>query len=57
MDEKHGLCSSDMNGNVFDKFGHIIDPKIPGGTRFEAIRRVMEASNKGATSSGPQNVG
>ncbi|GBG80475.1 hypothetical protein CBR_g30937 [Chara braunii] len=39
-DEDEGLISTNYDGDMYDKFGHYLDPKIPGGTRKEALRRV-----------------
>ncbi|GBG77793.1 hypothetical protein CBR_g25724 [Chara braunii] len=39
-DEDEGLISTNYDGDMYDKFGYYIDPKTPGGTRKEALRRV-----------------
>ncbi|GBG82528.1 hypothetical protein CBR_g34904 [Chara braunii] len=38
-DEASGLISTNMDGDIYDKFGKYIDPKTPGGVRQEAQRR------------------
>ncbi|GBG70986.1 hypothetical protein CBR_g8286 [Chara braunii] len=37
-----GLISTNMDGDVYDKFGQYIDPKTPGGMCKEAIRQINE---------------
>ncbi|GBG73899.1 hypothetical protein CBR_g17614 [Chara braunii] len=39
-DELSGLISTNMDGDIYDKFGQYIDPKIQGGVRQDALRRV-----------------
>ncbi|GBG67157.1 hypothetical protein CBR_g81582 [Chara braunii] len=39
-DEDEGLISTNYDGDMYDKFGYYIDPKIPRGSRKEALRRV-----------------
>ncbi|GBG90056.1 hypothetical protein CBR_g50149 [Chara braunii] len=38
-DEDEGLISTNYDGDMYDKWGYYLDPKIPGGTRKEALRR------------------
>ncbi|GBG68050.1 hypothetical protein CBR_g1171 [Chara braunii] len=38
-DEDEGLISTNYDGDMYDKWGYHLDPKIPGGTRKEALRR------------------
>ncbi|GBG64035.1 hypothetical protein CBR_g40282 [Chara braunii] len=38
-DELADLIFTNMDGDIYDKFGQYIDPKIPGGVRQEAQRR------------------
>ncbi|GBG65357.1 hypothetical protein CBR_g50719 [Chara braunii] len=38
-DEKAGLISTCMDGDIYDWWGTHIDPKTPGGIRQEALRR------------------
>ncbi|GBG73435.1 hypothetical protein CBR_g16151 [Chara braunii] len=38
-DEDEGLISTNYDGDMYDKFGYYLDPKTPGGTRKEALRR------------------
>ncbi|GBG90941.1 hypothetical protein CBR_g51545 [Chara braunii] len=40
VDEENGLISTNMDGDVYDMYGKYIDPKIAGGMRKEAQRRV-----------------
>ncbi|GBG60402.1 hypothetical protein CBR_g5579 [Chara braunii] len=37
--EDEGLISTNYDGDMYDKFGYYLDPKIPGGTRKETLRR------------------
>ncbi|GBG60322.1 hypothetical protein CBR_g4278 [Chara braunii] len=37
LDERDGLITSNIDGEVFDRTGRPIDPEIPGGTRKEAL--------------------
>ncbi|GBG78610.1 hypothetical protein CBR_g27836 [Chara braunii] len=39
-DEDEGLISTNYNRDMYNKFGYYLDPKTPGGTRKEALRRV-----------------
>ncbi|GBG60427.1 hypothetical protein CBR_g5603 [Chara braunii] len=43
-DELAGLIFTNMDGDIYDKFGQYIDPKIPGGVRQEAQRRATAGS-------------
>ncbi|GBG75233.1 hypothetical protein CBR_g19869 [Chara braunii] len=38
LDKRERLITSNMEGEVFDQNGRVIDPEIPGGTREEALR-------------------
>ncbi|GBG89916.1 hypothetical protein CBR_g49766 [Chara braunii] len=38
MDEEERLISSNLDGDIYDKFEEYIDPKVPGGIRKEALR-------------------
>ncbi|GBG87391.1 hypothetical protein CBR_g45448 [Chara braunii] len=38
-DEDEGLISTNYDGDMYDKGGYHLDPRIPGGTRKEALRR------------------
>ncbi|GBG66024.1 hypothetical protein CBR_g55003 [Chara braunii] len=38
-DKDEGLISTNYDGDMYDKWGYHLDPKIPGGTRKEALRR------------------
>ncbi|GBG76921.1 hypothetical protein CBR_g23135 [Chara braunii] len=38
-DEKAGLISTCMDGDIYDRWGTHIDPKTPGGIRQETLRR------------------
>ncbi|GBG86114.1 hypothetical protein CBR_g41017 [Chara braunii] len=42
VDEINGLISTNMGGDVYDKYGNYIDPKIPGGMRDEALRQAEQ---------------
>ncbi|GBG81545.1 hypothetical protein CBR_g32535 [Chara braunii] len=39
-DEDEWLISTNYDWDMYDKWGYYLDPKIPGGTRTEALRRV-----------------
>ncbi|GBG82257.1 hypothetical protein CBR_g34540 [Chara braunii] len=38
-DEDEGLISTNYDGDMYDKWGYHLDPRTPGGTRKEALRR------------------
>ncbi|GBG79203.1 hypothetical protein CBR_g28920 [Chara braunii] len=38
-DENDGLMSTNYDGDIYDMYGKYIDPRTPGGTREEALRR------------------
>ncbi|GBG70985.1 hypothetical protein CBR_g8285 [Chara braunii] len=38
-DEDEGLISTNYDGDMYDKWGYHLDPKILGGTRKEALRK------------------
>ncbi|GBG68986.1 hypothetical protein CBR_g3685 [Chara braunii] len=38
-DEDEGLINTNYDGDMYDKWGYHLDPRTPGGTRKEALRR------------------
>ncbi|GBG60308.1 hypothetical protein CBR_g4263 [Chara braunii] len=45
MDKLNEIITSSMDGDMYDKWGTLIDPKILGGTRKEALRVAGLGSN------------
>ncbi|GBG78454.1 hypothetical protein CBR_g26484 [Chara braunii] len=43
-DEDKGLISTNYDGDIYDKWGYYLDPRTPGGTRKEALRRAEEGA-------------